>query len=87
MASEKLLQELKTILEKQLKRTPTPEEVAEQARCMVEYFELARKINKTHPISSVSTMVYIKKCNNLKELKESYGKVCNTGTSLHKGTR
>jgi len=44
MVSNKLLEELKEILEKQHKRELSPEEISETGCSLVEYFELAHKI-------------------------------------------
>jgi hypothetical protein len=74
MISQKLLVELGGILERQLGRKPTPAEVSEHGRQLVEYFELARKINLTMP----KPMFCFKKFNSTEELiKEMYGKINN----------
>lgn len=85
MVSQNLLKELEIILEKQLQRKPTAEEVSEYARSFTEYFELAGKIEQSRPAER-KFLAYFWQFNNIADLEEWYGKSSNTGQSVQQGT-
>lgn len=78
MVSQKLLQELEIILERQLQRKPTAEEVSDYARRFTEYFELARKIDQSKPAEQ-KFLAYFWQFNKIEDLKVWYGKIGNAG--------